>query len=201
MDPNSQYNRQLEYYEHFEKQLENPTDLTQDLDYPNDSVIELAKILFNKSKNYLNYDLSGAIFDESMDVADVFCMLVELVLYGLNILSDGKTTIFNFEDSLDDIIYTIKSYLKSIGFDMIVVNHESNENDNDIFSYRDRDDLFCEIVPKPPIYLCYTGWYVLNYRMINNNKFKYSKITPLNTFKAFFISNNKQIFTINFKFV
>ena len=200
MDPNSQYKRQLEYYEYFEKQLENPTDLAHNLDNPNDSVIELAKILFNKSKNYLNYDLSGAIFDESMDVADVFCMLVELVLYGLDILSKGKTTIFNFEDSLDDIIYTIKSYLKSIGFDMIVINRESNDNNN-IFSYHDSEYLFCEIVPKPPVYLCYDGWYVLNYCMINNNKFNYSKTTPLDTFKAFFVADNKQIFTISFKFV
>jgi hypothetical protein len=201
MDPYSQYKKQLEYYEYYEKQKENFIDLSQGLEDPNNSVFELANILFNKSKRNLDQDLMGLFIDESMDVADIFCLLVELVLYGLDILSNGKNTIFSIEDSTDDIIYTIKSYLKSTGFDMIIHQEFIDiDNDNDTNLYRDRDDFFCEILPKPPSYLCAKGWYILNYRIINNKKFVFTKITPLNNFKAFFISNTNKIFTMNFKF-
>jgi hypothetical protein len=223
MDDYTKYKNQLEYYEYFQKQLSNYTDLTQqpaksidnfctnevstDTEFdPNDSVLEFAKILFGKSEKNIFHDLHGVIFDDQMDVSEVFCMLINLVLYGIDILVNQKGknnqnyTIFDFEDSTDDIIYTIKSYLKSTGFNMTVRTEITEDDNNNYYLYRDRTDLFCEIVPKPPIYLCYKGWYVLNYRIIENNKFKYFNMTPLDEFKAFFKSKNNTIFIINFNF-
>ena len=197
MDPYSNYKKQLEYYEYFEKQRENYTDLAQEAN-PNDSVVQFANILFDKSKNNLDQDLSGILVDETMELADIFCMLVELVLHGLCILSDGKGNIRDLKESTDDIVYVIKSYLKSAGFDMEF--HEDYIEEEKINLYRDKDDYYCQIVDKPPPFLCYPGWYVLNYRLINNKKFKFTSITPLEKFRAFFISKNKKIFTVNFKY-
>ncbi|XWV25181.1 mg424 protein [Tupanvirus deep ocean] len=200
MDPYSQYKKQLEYYEYFEKQRENYTDLSQDQPNPNDSIVVFANLLFKKSLRNLNQDLSGILVDETMEAADIFCMLIELVLHGLHILTDGKSTIFDLEESTDDVVYTIKSYLKSAGFD-IVVTEDFMDDDQPVCLYRDRNDYYCEIVPKPPAQFCQKDWYVLKYRMINNKKFKFMRITPITNFKAFFISNKNKIFTIHFKYI
>lgn len=193
MDPYSQYKKQTEYYEYFEKQKENYTDLTSE---QNNSIALLAKHLFTKSKNNLTSDLTGILVDESMDTTDIFCMMIEFILYGLNILTNNNTTIFDLEESTDDIIYTIKSYLKSTGFNIEI--HEEFMDD-DVILYRDRSDYYCEILPKPPSYLCHKGWYVLNYRIIDNKKFKRTLNTPLEKFTAFFITKQNKLFVINFK--
>lgn len=196
MDPYSQYKKQMEYHEIFQKQKENYTDLTNE---GNDSIKEFAKILFNKSAKNLDRDLSGVLVDDEMETTDIFCMLVELVLYGLDILSDGKYTIFDLNESTDDVVYTIKHYLKSAGLDMIIQEHICEDNENPSL-FRDRTDYFCEILPKPPRYLCHKGWYVLNYRIIDNKKNNLIAITPLEKFRAFFISKQKKIFLVNFKY-
>src|SRR5690349_10381754 len=120
MDPYSQHKKQTEYYQYLEKQRENYTDLTQGRENTNDSIMEFAKILFNKSKKNLDQDLTGILSDETMITADVFCMIVELVLYGVDILTDSKYNIFQLKESTDDLIYDLKSYLKSSGFTMEV---------------------------------------------------------------------------------
>jgi len=68
--------------------------------------------------------------------------------------------------------------------------------------YRDRNDYYCEILQKPPFFLCYKGWYVLQYRLLVNKKFVYNSMTPLRHFKAFLLNRrDKKIFTINFKYL
>lgn len=202
MDPYSKYKKELEYYQYLEKQRENYVDMTGGIpmghEKDNSSIKLFANVLFNKKENNLNQNLSGILVDETMQSADIFCMLVELILYGINILTSEKTTIFGLDESTSDIVYTIKSYLKSTGFDMIV--SEDFVENNEVYLYRDHTDYYCEIVKKPPKNFCYPGWYVLVYRLINNNKFKFANITPLEKFKAFFISDNKKIFTISFMY-
>ncbi len=197
MDPYSQYKKQLEYYEYFEKQRQNYTDLSIGQIDQNNSILQFAKILFNKSENNLQQDLSGILIDNNMDTADIFCMLVELILFGLDILTKSKYTVFDLEDSTDEIVYKIKRYLKSSGFDMEV--HEYLMDDN-IILYRDRDDYYCEIVPKLPSFLCYDGWYILNYHLINNKRFVFTCTTTLDKFKAFFITKQNKIFNITFRY-
>ena len=202
MDPYAIYKKQLEYYEYFEKQKENYTDLTGD-ENPNSSVKQFAEILFRKKGSNLTYDLSGILFDETMEVADVFCVLVELVLYGLDIITNSASDIFALEESGNEIVNLIRSYLKSTGFDIIIKEEfldDSPEMQENINLYRDRTDYYCQIVKKPPPFLCFEGWYVLNYRLINNRKYIFNNSTPLDNFKAFFITNSKKIFTVNFKY-
>lgn len=198
MDSNSQYQKQLEYYEYVEKQRENYIDLSQGLENPNNSIYILAKELFNKSKNNLTSELTSILMDDDTEMIDIFCVLLELVLYGLEILSNGKINIFDLEDHTDDKIYLMKSYLKSGGFDICI--KEEIVEDTDVVLYRDRSDYYCEIVQKPPSYLCTSSWCILNYRFILNKKFTFDNTTPIDAFKAFFISNKNKIFVINFKF-
>ena len=49
--------------------------------------------------------------------------------------------------------------------------HEIFIDEDDPILYRDHNDYYCEIVPKPSVHLCFPGWYVLSNRIINNNKF------------------------------
>lgn len=200
MDHHNDYNRQLEYYQYVEQQKENFIDLTKDVpeDDPNDNIRQFAERLFSKREKDLKYDLSGILMDDTMVIADVFCMLVEIILYGLNVLTDKTATLFDWTDSTNDRIYSIKHYLRSTGLDMDV--YEEIVDIDKINLYRDRSDYYCEIVKRPPPFLCHPGWYVLNYRLINNRKFIYDEHTPLELFRAFFISTDKKIFRINFKF-
>lgn len=193
MDPYSQYKKQLEYYDYVERQRKNCVDLTTE----NNSVEKFAKILFGKNFNNLNQDLTGIIFDDGHDVVEIFCMLVELVLYGIDILTDKKNNIFDLQELDDNIIDILKGYLKSAGF-ILKVDQEIIDED-DLNLYRDRDDYFCQIVKRPPEFLCVAGWYVLNYRLIENKKYHYNSLTVLENFKAFFITRQNKIFTFYFK--
>lgn len=197
MDLYSTYNKQLEYYEYVEKQRENYTDLTSGLSNPNESVVIFAKILFNKSKKNIDQDLSGILIEESMEVADVFCMLLELVLYGLDILTNSEREIHSIRDFTEEILDEINMYIKSIGFKM---EFKEDFIDGELCLYRDRTDYYCEILQKPPFFLCYAGWYVLNYRLLVNKNFVYNSTTPLRFFKALLL-NGQKIFTINFKYL
>lgn len=194
----SQYCDSVRYYKYLVNQRNNPIDLTNCQADPNNSIHEFAKILFNRSKKNLDLNLSGLLIDDTMETADIFCMLMELMLFGLDILTDGKYVFFDLISSCDDIIYTLKNYLKSAGFDIKI--HEICVAEDEICLYRDRDDYYCEMVPKPPPYLCHPGWYVLSYRLIDNDKFEFTKTTSLEKFKAFFISKQNRIFTITFKY-
>lgn len=194
MDPYQQYQKQLEFYQYYERQKENYTDLTSHND---NGIVEFAEYLFRKSENRLYQDLSGILIDDEMDIADVFHMLTELFLHGLNILTGGDKTIFDLTEAYDDIIFTIKSYFKSVGFD---INFEEIFTDDDVSLYRDKSDYYCEILPKPPAYFCYKAWYVLDYRIITNPKFMVYATTPIENFKAILISKEKKLFALNFKF-
>lgn len=184
--------RQQEYYDYVEKQQENAIDLSAD----SNSIQVLAQNIFSKKPLDTRYDAVGLISDGSMEVADIFCMLLELVLYGLDILSEKKADIFMLEESTDDIIYLIKNYLKSIGFTIKV--EEIFMDTENINLFRDASDHYCEINKKPPPFLCFPGWYILDYRFILNKKFTYDATTNLNTFNAKFLNKEKRLFKVWF---
>ena len=175
------------YYHYVEKQKENYVDLTKD-----GGINEFAMILFSKSPAKLDQD-QCRIFSDDMNVADLFCMLIELVLYGVDILTNKSADIFSLKTSTDDIIYTIKAYLKSSGFDMMV----SEEFSEEVNLYRDRTDYFCQITKRPPVFLCHSNWSLLNYQIIENRRFSLS--SQLTDYSVFFISSEKKIFLIKFK--
>jgi len=203
MDPNpyTQYKKQLEYEAYVKSQLANYTDLTpDDQTDPNDSIRAFAESLFDKSEKNIRQDLTGLLMDEETDVATIFCTLLELFLYGHNIIVDDQITIFDLTDSTDDLIYKIRVYFKSCGFTIKL--DEIFDDDFNINLYRDRDDYYCQITSKPPEFLINPdGWFVLDYRLILNRKFEFDIKTALNTFNAFFINKERRIFIISFDFI
>jgi hypothetical protein len=199
MDLKTKYDREVEYHEYLEKQKENYIDLSLNQPNPNNSIVELAKILFNKPARNLCDDLIEILVDESMHTVDIFCMLLELTLHGLDILTLGDHTIFDLHEPSDDVVFQIKSYLRSIGFDIKVEEDFVDDIDNTVSLYRDRTDYYCEIVNRPPKYLCPPNdWYVLNYRLIVNKKIKFINAMILDNFRAFYISKENKIFLLTF---
>ena len=187
MDPYSNYKQELEY---IEKQKENYTDLT---DEGNNSIKILADNLFSKP---IDDNKVGVLFDETMDVTDLSSALIELFLLGFDKLS--KKSLLDVLTVYDDIWYDINKYFNSIEIN-VVANQVFDFNDN-INLYRDRDDYYCQITNKPPPFLQVDGWYVNNYRIIENKNFKFNKFTQLDKYVFFFINKEKNILRINFEF-
>uniref|UniRef100_A0A6C0LQM1 Uncharacterized protein n=1 Tax=viral metagenome TaxID=1070528 RepID=A0A6C0LQM1_9ZZZZ len=191
------YSKQLEYYNYVKNQKENYIDLTKGLESTNDSIYLLANRIFNQKLNNLDSNLSY-IFIDDMEVADLFCALIELTLYGLNILIDGAQ-IFNLHDITDDIINVIKSYLKSTGFKMNINEIETDELNN---LYGDNNDYYCRIMNKPQSFLHeHKNWVILDYHILVNPKFNFTSHTKLENFVAFFMNKDNKIFTITYNFL
>lgn len=172
------------FYQYVENQRENYTDLT---DSKNESIVKIADILFNKSVGSLDQNLSFILLDESMDINDVFCMLIELTLRGLYIINPNNN-IFELDDPYEKTVDIIRSYIKSTGFD-ITIKEE----------YQIPINYYCEIQPKPVIHLGYQEWYVLGYRIVCNDKVSFDNSTPLGEIKAYFVSDKEKIFSVQFR--
>ena len=129
-----------------------------------------------------------------MDTTDIFGLFIELLLYGIDILTKGQYTIHDLTDVDDPIVGTIQKYFNSIG---ISVHIGEEFIDDDIQLYRDNDQYYCEILPKPNPFLCYPGWYLLNYRLIYNKKCNNKIFSNINHYRALVLTSNK-IFIINF---
>ena len=160
------------------------------------SAITLAKLLFNKSVTTQDNKLIGTI-DESMKPLDIHAMMIELILYLLSILNENAT-IFNLDKVNDPIVDTIKHKVNLLNMKLIL---EEIDFSLDPKLYRDKSDYYCEIVPKPPIYLCQNDWCVLDYRLIINTKFKLDSNMHLSKYYSFFLTNNGKIFSIRFDYV
>nr|QZX43195.1 hypothetical protein [Mimivirus sp.] len=186
------YRKQEEYYKYVEQRRENFVDLTSK---SNDSITYLANLIFTKPLQSLDSDLAGLLIDDCMDIQDLFCMLVELVLHGLDILTENKYNVFDLQNEDDNIIDIIQKYLKSLGFKFTICKNI----DNDINAIREISGYYCEILPKPPSYLCFPGWYILNYRIIYAEKCIVH--TSIDQYRAIFMTNKKEIFEFSFSFV
>lgn len=137
-----------------------------------------------------------------MELLDTFCMLLELFLYGFDILTKNEQTIFDLNSSIDDIIYVIKDYFKSAGFDIFIHEEISLEwPPLDSITLCSKTNYYCKILSKSSTDLYnHTGWCVLNYKLVNNPNFQEDKITNLDNIKACLISKQNRLFTINFQF-
>lgn len=168
----------------------------------NNLIEKLANIIFDKNGNISNNKITELLFDEQMDSADIFSLLIELILYGLYIVSNGEYTIFDLECDDNKIIDILNKGLNTIGFNMII-NEERDilAYGSDSCLYRDRNDYYCEIVPKPPNIFCFLNdWIIMDYRIIHNKNFYLSRDTNINNLNVFFISKQNKIFLINFTY-
>jgi len=181
--------KELKYFQYVEKQRENYVTLAED----NSSVKLFANYLFSKKIDDLENDLAAMLFEDESELIDVFCILLELVLFGFD---KFDRNVFELDDQCDDFIYEIKKYLKSIGFDMSV-DEVFHFLDN-VNLYADKNDYYCQITPKPHPFFCTNDWFVSNHRMIININFEFMNARSLDYYYAYFVSKNKKIFSIRF---
>lgn len=194
MDPLQQYKQQLEYEKYIKTQQKNYIDLADNLLCPNDSVKLLADHIFNRKEQNLNTEMCGIILNDDMEFVDVFCILLELFLYGYDILTN-KSDIFNINESYDDIIYKINDYLKTCKFKISV--DELYAGDVDIDDFIDEYDYYCEIFKIDEDDYGENYWGILDYEIDLNPYFRNNN-KQLNEFKAVFVNKDDKLFVIKF---
>lgn len=134
--------------------------------------------------------------DQNMDIADLFCMLTEIILYGIQILSNNQYEIFDLQSSSDDFVKLLQKYFSTLNLKFNILQLHIT----DPYKYHYEPTYYIHIVPKPPSYLLKNQWNVLNYRLIHNKLFTYNKYSKLSDFKFFFINNQNIIFIVNFDY-
>lgn len=190
--------RAAEFYKYLENQRNNPVDLTSESQ--ENQCMQLARHIFSINPDNLKDNLTRLQLDESMQIVDLYSMLLEILLYGIEILTGGHQTIFDLISDIDGFVYLLKKYMRSVGFDIEITNEYITRENINLF--RDRDDYYCHITPKPPAeFFIPSDWAVSNYRLSLNRKFEFDDNSLLEDFSAFFISKNKEIFTFYFEFV
>jgi len=193
-DPNIAYKKMLEYEEYLAKQYDNAVDLGEIVDSPNDTVRLFANALYSKDSRYLSTDRCVMLLDEGTTAEDLFCIMTELVLYGLDHFSHS---LFDITSTSDDLIYQIRPYLRSVG--IVLTVDEVFDCDN-INMYRDRSDYYCNIGSQPPPFIDNSTdpWDILTYRMTLNRRFVVTPETALSDMCAYFVTKTRQLFTISF---
>jgi hypothetical protein len=142
---------------------------------------ELAEILFSKNVN--NLDNSRVLLEYGSDVADIFCMIIDLILNGIQILSGNKYTLFDLDDLNDEIVIVMKKYIQSIGF--ILDLHQDIQC----------QDFYIELFPKqcPDVI---NSWHDIYGVMFNKNFQHHNK---LENYKLMFVSKSCKIYYISFR--
>lgn len=170
--------------------MENIIDWT---DYENDFSRIFADKLFRSKLYELTQYRMMILLEDGMEVIDLFCILLEIFLYGWDILSDSKNSIFDLQDIFDDIVIEINSYLKMIGYEVYLEQ-----------LFDDQIAYYCQIYKSDDInshdYISLTTpWNPLSYYIVNNIKAIYHTHTPLKDIYAIFKINQK-VYQISFDF-
>lgn len=92
--------------------------------YGNESIHKFGKILFETNIDKLDECPCKLLLDQTMNIEDHFCMLVELVLCGLNILLSDVSSLFSLDSVDSEIIFMLKRYFNHIGYKFIIRHSE-----------------------------------------------------------------------------
>lgn len=174
----------LDYYRYYEKRREEYVDLTQE----ENLIVELANQIFSKNLNDLDLEKTGILIHDEMSTEDLYCMLIDLTLRGLEILTKGEASIFLLKSVNDNILRIINSYLNSSGFELLIQKTDTIP-----------DNYLYEIKEKPCQIITCCDWCVLDYRLIYNKNKQYNINCKLNQYTSFFETEGNEIFTIKFK--
>ena len=169
MDPNKIYRQQQEFENYIEEQKDNAIDLT-DVEVnkgTNQSIRDLAGYLFNIPLDSLDNKLAR-IMPNIESVADIFSVLLELVLYGLDILSNSEADLFDITTTDQKEVEVIKIYFKSLGFTI------------EIKEATDFTKGYCAIAENK---VNIEGWLVLDYIMLLAADFKFDNDSRLDQFE------------------
>lgn len=210
-NPNDILRQQEETDAYIETKIDEAVDLTVGIDKEkiptgtNDSIKAFAAYLFGRDLKTATEQLTGILPDVA-GVPDMFCMLTELVLYGLDALSQGKSKLFDI-DMTDEksvqVVDIMQLYFKSTGIKVTIV--EEDVMHEDINYYRDRTDYYCMISRKPPNFMMplieQAQWIVLDYMIIPNRSFSTTDPDDLKSYFAFFVSKQRKVYNLKFDLI
>ena len=110
-------------------------------------------------------DIIGIICDSTMQTLDIFCMLIDILLHGVKILTDNEYTINNIDNEDLDLINKIKSKFSRTQFQVEIKLDGMYDNNHD---YRTYNNYHAEIVDNNSDTPTKNTWYILNYKIFCN---------------------------------
>ena len=153
-----------------------------DLSKEDNCAQKFAQILFGRPIEQLDSQYSYLILDEDMDVDDLFCMLIEILIYGIEILY-GELDIFQLESDDHPVVQKLALYFLSCGFRLIVETSEDNLY------------YFCEIFPANRE----ASWKIGNYALVENGNFAYYPNMRLELLRLRLVNHQGRVFYISFQ--
>jgi hypothetical protein len=140
-----------------------------------------------------------------LESEDIFQIILEITLYGIDVVGNNAVSVFQLTDNTDDFIYLIKRYVESLGFNLRISMDELPDD------FRSATDYYCEIIDKIPDFLDTSPnkWVIGDkYQIRQNPLYAYDSNMPLNNFKAIFRTvsiiddvKNFKLFTINYDYI
>lgn len=138
-----------------------------------------------------NGDGSIIFIDQGSEVLDHHCMMIELILHGLDFF-DSKIKLFDIDSFDHPVVNFIKNKIMKLNVEIILENISCPKNPH---------EYYCQIVPKPPDHVCCESyWCVLSYRMIKNKKPMIANLN-LDNYSSFFKTKNGKFISIKFKYI
>lgn len=190
------FNQSREYLNYLEQQRENAHDLRLHEaadDAEGDvcgSVKAFADILFNRPVDTLNDDIN-LVLDERMSIIDIFEMLLDLTLHGINKLASERS-IFDLERVDDPLIELLKRYILNTGFQCVF--ETTNEDLREVTCRG-----YCRIVPKPENNYSTSLWIHTKYALVANPLYLMPMPNLLfDQLKAVFAANDGKVYQISF---
>lgn len=168
----------------------------------NDSVDTVAERLFSIPYNELDPKNNRFIIEmqDDAELYDMFLMFLEIILYGINRLTNGVSKIFDMTDDGDDMIYILNRYLILLGIRVNVVEIVTDT----INDYRKRSDIYCELFEPPPFSI-FKENLIQGYKLRINTLYEYKKSpgssTKLKDMYGLFLNKKGKLFRFSFEFV
>jgi len=151
-------------------------------------VPEMAIKIFGGAKDLpANEIMMMQLYDTDADNEVLFQMLFELVLHGIDIISNGTTNIFDLSGDqymIKGAVDNINSYIEKFGIQL--KTYTASLPIGAASQYREWEDYYCELMRKNPHSRSTDNqWVVLEkYIVHQNEKFTYNqKTTPINYYR------------------
>lgn len=167
----------VEYWNYVENQRENCVDLTN-----GDSAKELAQHLFSQDYDTLDKYLTRIIVDD-MDASDLFCFLIEVLLYGIDIITHNNHTIIDFDDDSIEYMNIISKYMSSMGF-KVNINKDNNRTRGHCVITNHKD---------------YSDWHVLDYAIVVDPSL--DNTCNISDMEALFVNHKRDVYVVRFEIV
>lgn len=158
------------------------------------SVKLIAESIFNTPEVHISKQYVKNDFYESADILELFEFYLELLIYGVDILTSGSFTIFDIISVDNDITLKIRTYFKCIGVQPII-EHVDNI---DII-----DESYCQLTyykydaDNKPWFIQPSFYSVLYHNFIYNKN--YVMKMDLEDNQACFKSKHNKMYVIKFK--